>query len=557
MAALGSAAVVLVVITAVLPNLPCEAPGGDECPPPDDAIELVPSGALAYAHANLDPETEQYQAAVEIAGRTPLLTRQVAGRLLPLLIGAAGQPSDFASEIEPWFGGEVAVAAIGGPGTIARQVQLLEVADDAGAREYAESIAAGVTATEDYHDIEVSEDERGLATAIVNGFLVLGTGSGVREVVDVATGAEGVESLAGDPVAERALGGLPDFRVAEAYVSEDGVERYVGDEAGPLSTLEPLVDAGASRGVAVGLSADEHGLEVATRSILDPERAESSPGFFAAFDAFEPKLPERLSADTFAYLGLGEPRRTFGLLLAQATARAPAIASGLTDVITELRDAAGVDLERDLLSTLQGEAAIAVVGRPSPEEADPDAGLPGLPAPDTLVPGAGEPPYLELLADDVDPERTRDALARLQGPIARALADPSLGAPVFGQQTFGDVEAQLLRISPTTQLAYAVVDSLLVIANDPVGVERVATLEGEALADSERYSDATEGLADDDPSFLVYLDLAGLLSFGESGGVVEFGTYGDDVSRLQTLALTVSSSDDELRGDARLTIDPR
>ena len=43
------------VWSLAVPALPCEAPGGDRCPPADDAIQLVSEDALAYAHAERRP----------------------------------------------------------------------------------------------------------------------------------------------------------------------------------------------------------------------------------------------------------------------------------------------------------------------------------------------------------------------------------------------------------------------------------------------------------------------------------------------------------------------
>ena len=51
---------------AAIPNLPCRLPAGEECPPEDDAAKLVPGDALAYAHANVDPATDQFAGAAAI-----------------------------------------------------------------------------------------------------------------------------------------------------------------------------------------------------------------------------------------------------------------------------------------------------------------------------------------------------------------------------------------------------------------------------------------------------------------------------------------------------------
>jgi hypothetical protein len=538
-AAVGVVAVVLLFSGLVVPNLPCSLPGGDECAPDDEALELAPAGAVAYLHANLDPETEQAEQATEVAARMPLVSRQVIGQVTTLLdsgapVGAAG---------EPWFDGEVAAVVIGsGPGT--DSVQLLETTETRGAMAYAESIASGVPETSRYRDVDVSEDSAGAASAVVDDFLVIGPADGVRAVIDVATGAEGAESLADDELASTTLDSLPDDRVAEAYLSQDGIEALVASPRSPLATFEPFIDSGAARGAAFALSASDQGLALATRSVLDPERAEAQTGFFAAFDEFSPELPDDLAPDSLVYLGIAEPRATIAGLLRQATVRAPGIAAGVADLIDRLRGAAEVDLQRDLIEALRGEAAFAVVPRVPADDAE-------------GVPSASTPsPYLEFLATDVDEDRAREALARLQGPIARSL-DPELGAPVFDQRRFGDLEAQVMRLSPVATLVYATLDSRLVIANDIAAVERLAEGADDALADADRYTETVDGLPDE-PALLAYLDLRGLLAFAERSGLATDAAYtafAPDLRRLDSFALTVKREGDRLEADARLLVD--
>ena len=539
-AAAGAVAALLLFMSLVVPNLPCELPGGDECPPDDDAIELAPAGAIAYVHSNLDSETDQAEQATDVAARMPGVSRQVIGQAAELL----GSAAVLGASAEPWFGGEAATVLIGaGPAT--DRVQLLETTDAEATRSYVESLAGGRVETAEYRETEITEDRRGAAAAVVSGFLALGTPQGVRAVVDVATGAEGADSLADDATAIRALDELPDHRVAEAYLSADGIEQLVASPEGALASLEPLVHTAASRAAAISLSANDDGFALATRSVLDSERIEAEPGFFGAFENFEPELPDQLAADALAYVGLGQPRETVGALLRQATVRAPGIAAGITDLIESLRGAADVDLQRDLLEALGGEAAFTVVPR---EPIDPDA--------EEVSPTATETPYLEFLADDVDEERAREALARLQGPIAESL-DPDLGAPNFQQRKIGDTEAQVLRLSPVAQIIYATLDSRLVIANDPVAVERLADDEGDGLEGSDRYEDTVDGLPDE-PVLIAYLDLRGLLAFAERTGLAEdpaYTTFAPELRRLGSFALAVTREDDVLASDARLFVD--
>jgi len=533
--ALAAAALAAVALALLVPRLPCQLPGGDSCPPPDDAAKLVPADAIAYAHANLDPETEQYRLAASAAASTPLLSSQIVSRGLALVPGPGGAPPRFATEIAPWFGGELAVAVLAGRAGAATRVALLEASDPGAASRFGASIGSEPVRSRDYRGIEVATDRRGVTTAMVEGFLVIGSPDAVRALIDVATGAEGAEPLADDQVAEGLEERLPDQRLLEAYLSEEGAASLVA-QRGTLRSFAPLVDPGVSRGAAAALTATEDGFELAVRSELDPERVISSPGFFAAFPPFEPRLPGLLGQGSLAYLGFADPGATVRSLLAQASAQAPGIAAGFERLVARMRREGGVDLERDLLDALGSEAAFAV---------------------GSSVAGASRP-YLELVAAGVDEERARRALGALQAPLAAAV-DPGsdLQAPVFGEAVVDGIEARTLRISPTVELTTAVFGGLAVIATDPAAL---AALGGDQprLAESPRYQRATDGLGGGEPVSLAgYLDLAGLVSIGERLGLSEdpaYATFAAEFRRLDALGFTVAIADGALSTDARLVL---
>jgi len=560
-AAVGAVVVVLLAVVVIVPNLPCSFPGGDSCAPSDEASALAPADAVVYLHANLDPEAEQYDRAVDVVGRTPQLSGEVLGRLLPLVLGPASATTDFGSDIQPWFGGELSVVLLpSAAGT--EQVQMLEVQDEDGARAYADSITTGEPEPVEHEGVEVREDAGGMASALVDGFLVIGSGDGVRSIIDVATDAEGADALADDDVASEALAALPDDRLAEAYLSAEGIDNYLALSEGVLAPFEPFVDADASSGAALSLTAEEGGFRFATRSILDPERSEEAGGFFAAFAGFSPELPAELAPDTLAYVGLGQAEATVDSLLEQATVQAPGIARGFTDLIERLREAADVDIAADLLPALGGEAALAVVPRPPEEEAPLPGGEDEVPdalqTPDSpeLIPG-GQPsvPYVEFLAGEVDEVAAREALARLQGELAGS-GGTGPGSAVFSEESFGEVTAQVLQRSAADVLAYAAFDSKLVIADDTAPVERLDADEDEGLAGSEAYAAATDGLPAE-PALLGYLELSGLIAIAEqlgAGGETPFATFAPDLRRLQTFAVAVSTGEDQLSSDSLLRI---
>ena len=230
-------------------------------------------GRLAAAGAHRSGDRAAACAAAWAAGRTRLRARH------PALVRWRGRAGDHANRRPA---GEA--------------VELLEASDEDGAQQFADSVAAGTPRSKTYRDDQVQVDHRGLATALVGGFLAIGTERGVRDVIDADSGAKGTGSLADDPDASAARAALPDERLADAYLSKGGIAQLVANSDGPLATLGLVINPGASEGAAVALVADDDGLEVEIRSELDPDRTKAHPGFFSAFPAFEPTLAASLPA---------------------------------------------------------------------------------------------------------------------------------------------------------------------------------------------------------------------------------------------------------------------
>jgi hypothetical protein len=486
-------------------------------------------------HANLDPDEEQYEAATEIADLVPNFSRQLAGRAVAALPGADAIAPEFERDVRPWFGGEAAIVVLGGVADEPEQIVLLEVADADGAGDFATELAGGAGETEEYRGTQLSGDGAGLATARLESFLAIGRGQGIRALIDVATGAEGAASLADDPAAGELRDELPDHTLLDAYLSQEGVSELVGDSSGVESALAPFMAPGASTGAVASLSAAGGELEFSVRSALDTAAAEAEPPFFAAFPPFEPEIPARLASDALGYVGFGDPATTVQALLGQAAAQAPAIVSGFEDLARDLREQGGVDLEGDLLAGLGSEAAFAVEPRS----------------------GEFDLPYLEFVADGVDEDEARRALAALQGPLAEAV-DPGSGlqAPVFDEAEIEGVEVRSLRISPAVELAFAVFDSLAVVATDPQGIERLAAGKG-GLDESELYAQAIDEFPDE-VSMQAFFDLGQLVSTGENLGLAEdpvYAAFASEFRRFDAFAFAVSEDESLLISDARLLFD--
>ena len=590
-AAVGAIALAAILWFGLVPVLPCQFPAGDRCPPPDDAVELVPADALAYVHTNLESDSDETADARALAERLPLLSSQLIARA-PLPGGGGAQ---FGEQVLPWLGGEVALAVIAGEGGTPEQVYLLEVGDQAGAEEFAGTITGADAETAERGGVEIQVDKRGVATAITEGFLVIGTEVAVQRLIDAQ--AEDGRTLADSPVADAVDDALPDDSLVQAYVSEDGVQRLLAGGQGPLSSLDSVINFEATVGAGAALTASADGLELEVHSELDQARLEASPGFFDAFPPFEPTLTEELAPKTLGYLGLGDPEASVELLLDQARSQAPDLVVGFEKLQERVVKIGKVSLTGEVLPVLGGEGAFAIEpptpvggqgGRgegesESEQESDEgkndeeggipfdipgiDGAPPGAAPPEDVAPEAVDPegiigatgiPYLTFIGTEVDEEAANEALAKLQAPLAEALQDNSSGQqPTFDSGEVAGIPVQTISVSPSVELTYAVFDDQLVVSTQPTGVERVAKGDG-GLSGAPPFERATDDFPDE-PALLFYLNLRELLGLAEAEGLAEdpaYGVFAAEARQLGEAALAVERGELELDSTLRVSLLP-
>ncbi|MEK6277386.1 MAG: DUF3352 domain-containing protein [Actinomycetota bacterium] len=510
-----------------LPGLPCELSPTKQCPPSDDAIALVPAGAYAYVHVNLDRDSAQFEQAEELAARLPHFDSIAQGTLQALDIGPG---LDLQRDLASWVGDEVAFAEVQSGTARPRPLFLAAVGDRQRSEVFLGLIAGAGGRPEQsrYGGTTIRVFGGGLAAAEVGEFLAVGDPSAVRAAIDTDRGRG--EALSSSDAADAIRDSLPEDRLADAYVSADGVARLLARRGGLAGQLDTFTDYGASRGIAAALVAHDDGLELKTDSTLDRAKLTAAPGFFTAFPRFAPSLAGEVAPDALMYLGIAAPGDTVRLLLDQANAAAPGLVDAFDRFNRRLRDRGGGDLIRDVLPVLDGEAGFAIApARPLP--------------------------YLTFVFDDVDEKRAREEMAKLQGPILAALKPARTGqAPTFGERKIGDVVARSVGLSPTLELAYALFDGKLVVSTNPAGV-RQAIAGDDDLAGQGSFRTVTSGTSDG-ASALVFLNLEGLIRRAEPLGLNEIvGGFRADVAKLKALGLTVSSDEESLQTKLFLEIE--
>jgi Protein of unknown function (DUF3352) len=338
----------LLITLAVLSTFAFAAAGcGSEDEAASGASELVPAGALMYGEATLDPEGDQKEAIDSILAKFP--GGGQAGEKLKELIEKGLRESDapisFKDDIEPWLGDEAGFFAstVGQSGEPSAAVALIATDDEDQAAEALEKSAEGKITRHNYKDVEYLTDGGGEAGAVFDGFLVLGTESGVKAVIDTSKGGK---KLSDDEDYKNALEGASEDRLGLFYLNS------------------PQFLKSMPQGTALPQSFEKY--------FKEP--------FVATVDAdkdgvlFEGKVPEE-TAQTFGFVGKGSDLLTdmpaeswvamaqtdFGKLLNFYVDAFAGVAGGRDAIEQQFKAATGLDLQRDVIDWM-GDFGIFVRG---------------------------------------------------------------------------------------------------------------------------------------------------------------------------------------------------
>ncbi len=483
------AVVLAAVVVLVLLVRGCGDDGGGG-PPPGRVAGILPPGTLVALDISTDREREAVGQAADLLARFPSY-RPTRDALYRRLAGGAGV--DVARDVEPWLGGEAALALLDSQTGTAGSLLALAVDDRGAARRFLRRTAGRPvptsyrgTAIDNYGDV---------ATAFVGGYLVIGQAAGVR--ASIAAAGAGA-SLADGRTYRRATGGLPDDRVAVAYASAAGVRRLLAPQAGLVGLAGVLVDRPGLVGAAAALAPDDAGATVVARSVVNGALAGAAPG-----KAFEPSLASEVPPDALLFADATGIDRTAGRLLGLANVAGlgnGGLGAALSRAGRDLGLARSAQVAATLLPIARGEVAVWLT--------------PTVPA-----------TTLTLLAKVDDEDATSRALRVVQRPLARLLVPRGQtgAAPAFRPAAVAGERAFVLTLGPGAQIAYAVFDGKLVVSTSLAGIRAVKDRDG-SLADTETYRRATDGL----PSrvtALGFLDFTRLLQLGEQTGLRDNQRY--------------------------------
>lgn len=523
------AALLAVILFVSLPLIPCSLSPAKQCPPPDRAIDLVPSDALLYAHLVREEGSEQLEASGDLGRKIPDFSA-VGEAVLGGLAGDSAGDIELGRDVLPWAQREVALAAL--PGSEGEESEAVFIAGvdgdgDAGPGRVEDllEVASGGLAvgTTEVDGTQITVYPGDLAWARIGDFAVFGARSAVEETASVAAG--GQEPLVPD-VGPR--GELPEQRFADIYVSGRGAKALFGAEGGSLGQLGSFVDYRATEGFSVSLSARDRAFVVEIVSDLSAERLKQYPNALTEVPGFSPALSELAPADALAFFGVGEVGPTLASVV--ETALGGELASNFDGIRKEFVREAGKDPLRDLLPALDGQAALI------------------------LEPTNG-PPEATLIFDSVDGKRASQELAELQQPLALALASGRGGIPRFEIRNRSGVEIHSLQGPSRIGLSYGIDDGRLIVSTTKAGVLRIIEGEG-GLASTGAWQGSVSTLSDS-PSALLFLDLQELTRLAELAGLAEdplYAALSDDISNIDSVGVSIDGEPTRLRSKVVLDL---
>jgi hypothetical protein len=316
----------------------------------------VPAGAPLYLEAVLRPEGQQKQD-VEAALRKLLATDDPDAKIAQLFESGDDADVSYAKDVEPWLGQRAGVFFTSFTGDTADGAAVIDSTDDDAARAMLEKTADPGAREQTYKGVDYWSDGDS-AQGVVDGYVVAGSPSGFRTVVDTLKGDD-VPTLAGDSRFQDALDAVgADDALGTAYVDMRKVVDAVGRSGGvPPQALEQLRQAVAGDGaatVAAKLSADSDALTL--ESVANGVRSESGG------DGDGAAALKSVPGDAWLGIGIGALGSSLEHVLAQI-GQVGGLAGGLdlNALLAQVGQASGIDVQKDLLSWM-GDAALFVRG---------------------------------------------------------------------------------------------------------------------------------------------------------------------------------------------------
>jgi hypothetical protein len=496
--ALGATAMVVVGIVAI-------ALGAGKSGTASVTPRYLPATTIAFIDARLDLPGDQREQVSALLSRFPGFADQANLDLKlndffeRVVKGASSGRYSYAADVQPWFGGRVAIGLTGMPaaGTTsgpAPVLMLVSVSDAVKARVALERLlkdatdagAKVTTETIDGATLWLLEDPSARTPGAADGvvalttdMIVIGTDRGLVAASVALSRGSGV-SLGGSAAFEAAVGGLPEARLGTLYIDGTAIRTALAALAASQPGLDTALAALPERIAG--------SLRVADGAVTFELRA-SAPTGSALLSGGSSTIADRVPGDSVAFAGVSN------------------LGAAIGEAVKAVKPQLGSAVDPEQLKGIE-----TVLGAPLESYFDwvGDAAL--------VVRVSGASPGGALVAIVKDAAVAQARLGQLVTVIKLATLDPSSGVHVAEVTGSGTTITELtIDQGGIPKIGWALKGDLFVLGVGDGSVAWVLdTTPQTALSASPAYTAALKAAGSSAGHGVVYLDVAGLLAVFES-----------------------------------------
>ncbi len=334
--------------------------------PGEATARFIPSNAVAYASINLRPGVQQlrHRRGVISTLQTDALVER-RDELLDELEDETG--IHFLDDVETWLGESVSFALldVDDERDTAEWVAMVHVSDRVAALDFAEGLVSYIEeeslsrfSDTDYREAHLwLSDDEDLGFALTEEYLLIADGENTlkRLIRDIESPPD--RPLLADEDFTAARESLPSQRVMFMFVRSEWIWDLLRDEIGPFDDEDETilrVESSTPEYMAMSVSFIERGLRA-------DFAAEQPDDGFTTGSGVRLTSPEALPADTLVLLATNGVREAWEELRQVMDDLDPNGGSDFQSVLDAVEIETGIDVEEDVVGSLNGEIALALL----------------------------------------------------------------------------------------------------------------------------------------------------------------------------------------------------
>jgi hypothetical protein len=347
-----------------------------------NGVSLLPQDTLMSVAISTDPERWQKFTEFGIPVSRGVLEQQLAKFQTDYLTNYG---YDYQRDIQPWIGKQILLGYLNNPGAISSKsdrskipnqqtVAILPIADRAAAQKVVEQHQTPIDANfveSNYKGISIREFKRKagtMAIAILDNFVAIATDrSSLQRVIDTQQGGK---SLLAVPGYTKALSAIEiDRPFAQVYVNIPVATAVAAANSPQTLAADKLAQAQIQQGIAANATLEVEGIAWKGISWLKPNTKQK-----LVVENQGQNLAADLPADTLVMLSGGNLQRLWQDYV-RSTDTNPLAPVKPADLVKNLDNLTGLDLESEILNWSKGSFGVAMIPKPAKIDTELGAGL--------------------------------------------------------------------------------------------------------------------------------------------------------------------------------------